>query len=446
MNQLLNDLSEDVRTYLKHERITSSFETLTDYGRTAESVDLTAWSCLITALCSLPYPDNCCYRLVHYLKEYYDGNPTQRKILDEFQSNYTSSDALRWYTRDSFLFRSINIASRQHNIELIFLFGFYIKDLYQQLEHAHKKFQTETSFTVYRGQSISRVEIKKLTKWEFIINNCFLSTTRQRSLATIFLNQFSKLEDEYQSVLFEIEVNCQQQEILDVPPFADISSFSQFPDECEILFSNGSQFEIVEVEYSESEHFWIVKLKLVSNSPLCYDDEYHEMLPITNKTMLKQCVRLLPCRLRGMSLDDIHDIFTQLSNLYATEKWLAAFEFWCIAKYYDRHRKTDQNYNVIIKYYGLAIDILKEINDDGYLTDLGQLHADTGDCYYLHIEDTTVAQKYYHTAANYFENALNKGLIKPGIETHMIENKVLLLRRDKPSVLPHGKIFKPIAR
>ncbi|UJR11982.1 hypothetical protein I4U23_016160 [Adineta vaga] len=117
------------------------------------------------------------------------------------------------------------------------------------------------------------------------------------------------------------------------------------------------------------------------------------MLPITDTTILKKCVRLLPCRLHGMSLDDIHDLFEQLRNLYPTEKWLMAFKFWSIGKYYDRHCRTDRNYSVIIKYYRLAIDILTEMNDDGYLTDLGKLYEDTGNCYYYQIEDTTVAQK-----------------------------------------------------
>ncbi|UJR11981.1 hypothetical protein I4U23_016159 [Adineta vaga] len=114
---------------------------------------MTGLCCFITALCSLTYPDDCYYRLV-------------------------------------------NRALRQRNIEFIFLFGFHIKDLYQQLEHANKDLQTKTLFTVYRGQLLPRDKIKKLKKWEFI-NTGFLSTTRQRSLAIAFLNQLAKLEDEY---------------------------------------------------------------------------------------------------------------------------------------------------------------------------------------------------------------------------------------------------------
>ncbi|CAF1101658.1 unnamed protein product [Adineta steineri] len=434
LNQLVNDLSEDVQTYLKHERITSSFLDLTNEGRTAAETDITGWPCLIATLSSLSYPDDCCHRLVHCLKEFYSDNPAQITVLDEFQSNYTSSDALRWYTRDSFLFRLINRALRQHNIELIFLFGFYIKDLYLQLEDANKYFQTETSFTVYRGQQISRVEIKNLQKWEFISNNSFLSTTRQRSLATVFLNQSAKLEDECQSILFEIQVDCRQLENIFAPPFADISTFSQFPEECEILFLNGTQFQIVEVVFSRTENFWIAKLELTSNSHLGYGYEYDEILPITKKTILKKCLRRFPDRLNGMSLDDIDSIFTQLLNLYPTEKWLMAFKFWCIAGYYHRHLRTDKNYNVILKYYKVAIDILTEMNDDECLIDLGKLYEATGHCYYHFIGDTTEAQKHYHIAANYFESVIEKGLLKP-VDKIFLEHEIAPLRLDFPSVL-----------
>jgi hypothetical protein len=49
-----------------------------------------------------------------------------------------------WYTRDSFLYRVVNMALRSKNIVIIWKFRFIIQDIYQQLEALHEKQRKES--------------------------------------------------------------------------------------------------------------------------------------------------------------------------------------------------------------------------------------------------------------------------------------------------------------
>ncbi|CAF1685930.1 unnamed protein product, partial [Didymodactylos carnosus] len=71
---------------------------------------------------------------------FYKENDYELKIISEFDENYISNDAIRWYTRESFLYRLLNKALRTENIDIIFKFRFFIVDLYNQLKQEHIKF------------------------------------------------------------------------------------------------------------------------------------------------------------------------------------------------------------------------------------------------------------------------------------------------------------------
>jgi len=57
--------------------------------------------------------------------------------ISEFEKNYTASNALSWYTRNSFLYRIINKALRTQNMIYIFKCRFFIIDLFQQLKKSY---------------------------------------------------------------------------------------------------------------------------------------------------------------------------------------------------------------------------------------------------------------------------------------------------------------------
>ncbi|CAF2148927.1 unnamed protein product [Rotaria magnacalcarata] len=148
----------------------------------------------------------------------------------------------------------MNKALRVLNIDLLFLFCFFIRDIEQQLE----KRRCSPSLRLYRCQLMSKDEIELLKNYigKHIATNSFFSTSMHRDKAVVFLDYSSDLEQ----VLFEIEADPQ---LKGVQPFAYITSSSFYPDEEEVLFMFGSIFIIINVDY-DKDALWTIQLLLLS--------------------------------------------------------------------------------------------------------------------------------------------------------------------------------------
>jgi len=201
--------------------------------------------------------------LISLCKEEYKGNPHELSIINDFEKNYTPYRAIWWYTRQSFLYRLLNKALRIQNIDLIYLFRFFIRDLKNQLSGS----QCETPIHVYRSQLMVKDELDILKKsiGKYISINSFFSTSFNRDLALVF----SRDSDHYERVLFEIDANLQS---ADKKPFADITTFSYFPDESEVLFMLGSIFQLISIDYND-DRIWIIHMTLSSGND-------HDLRPI----------------------------------------------------------------------------------------------------------------------------------------------------------------------
>ncbi|CAF0983005.1 unnamed protein product [Didymodactylos carnosus] len=64
----------------------------------------------------------------------YRSNSIELRMIEQFRMTYTIDKAAEWYTDDSFIYRLIDKALRTEDIELLYLFRFYIVDLCSQLE------------------------------------------------------------------------------------------------------------------------------------------------------------------------------------------------------------------------------------------------------------------------------------------------------------------------
>lgn len=197
--------------------------------------------------------------LIALCQEYYKGNEIELAMVNDFEKYYSPDRALWWYTRETFVYRLLNKALRVLNIDLLYLFRFFLRDMQQQLEQR----PCSLSLSLYRCQLISQEEIALLQKsiGKYIAVNSYLSTSVNRSQALAFLNYSSDLE----RVLFEIEADPR---LKGIQPFANITSSSYFPEEEEILFMFGSIFRILSVN-CDQDQLWTIRMILVS-------DEQHE--------------------------------------------------------------------------------------------------------------------------------------------------------------------------
>ncbi|CAF1296171.1 unnamed protein product [Rotaria sordida] len=141
-------------------------------------------------------------------RSYYD-NKSYLKLIDKFEEEYNSNQAIRWYTRDGFLFRLLNKALRYQDFDSIYKFRYIIKDLHEQLKRLYFDQSSELKEieTVYRGQLMHKNELKNLQRSQggLVSMNSFLSTTRAKTAASAFILGATK--GETVPVLFEININ-----------------------------------------------------------------------------------------------------------------------------------------------------------------------------------------------------------------------------------------------
>jgi len=70
-------------------------------------------------------------------EQYSIDNHEQQQLISAFENEDLSTNAIRWYTRDSFIYCLLNKAFRTRNIDIIFKFRFFIAELKKQLEQCY---------------------------------------------------------------------------------------------------------------------------------------------------------------------------------------------------------------------------------------------------------------------------------------------------------------------
>ena len=196
-------------------------------------------------------------------KNEYQGNKSELTIIKEFEKDYSPSNALWWYTRESFLYKMLNKALRVQNIDLLFLLRFFICDIHRELE----LIQSKSPMRVYRGQVLSKDELKSLqqSKGKLISISSFFSTTTDRDEALEFLKR-SNIVDDLRGVIFEIDADPR---VVTTKPFGDISARSKFPGESEVLFMVGCIFRLEDIRQNKDQT-WVIRLMLC-------DGEKHDL-------------------------------------------------------------------------------------------------------------------------------------------------------------------------
>ncbi|CAF1125144.1 unnamed protein product [Adineta steineri] len=177
---------------------------------------------------------------------YYRTNKPYLSKIDEFEQTYTTNDAIKWYTKGTFLFKIVNQALRTQDIEALLAVRYYVVDLCKCLKEECENFRDyyEDVIQVYRGQTLSDLELDRLKNsiGQLISTNGFLSTTRSLDIASLFAT----------NTIFIINVKTQLEGVV----FADVRFHSETPHEEEILFDLGTIFKILEVEYDDSKKLY----------------------------------------------------------------------------------------------------------------------------------------------------------------------------------------------
>ena len=205
--------------------------------------------------------------MVNVCRWEYRDNSNGLNVIKEFTENYTSDQAIHWYTRDSFLYRLLNKALRSQNIDIIFKFRLIIADVYKQLNELFEaQYPVASIFQVWRGQLMTTAEVERLKDNlnRLISMNSFVSTSRNKNVACTFLSYDTLPPAETTYVLFEITIDSKVAREISVP-FADIKSLSFYRnEEEEILLCIGSVFRVDNVVQTR-ENLWHIKITMCSS-------------------------------------------------------------------------------------------------------------------------------------------------------------------------------------
>ena len=179
------------------------------------------------------------YELIRLCKIEYHNNEVEKRRIDLFQQTYTAETSIRWFTKDSFVYRLLNKALRLQNIEILLVFRFFIKDLHEQLAKLEKD-RNISNMKVFRGQILPSTDLERMKRsiGKLISFHSFISASLIQDLAINFIVS-EPPHPHLVNVLFEIECDQCSSLSLTPKPYADVSELSEIPTEEEVLFSLG---------------------------------------------------------------------------------------------------------------------------------------------------------------------------------------------------------------
>ncbi len=398
LNDLLCRLQQNLRQPVEVDEALPMNIFIDDQSTTGLNGQYVHFLLLINMLLRMRPNENDKRELLALCKEEYIGNEGHQWLIAEFEQHYSADQALEWYTRDSFLYRTLNKALRKQDIHMLYLFRWFIVDIHRELV----RYQCQCPIRVYRGQLMSNSEVDrlKMSIGKLISFNSFLSASLIERQAVAFQKNGSTMNG-LQRVLFEINADPQ---VVISKPFADVSSHSDFSSEYEVLFMLGCVFRIKDACNRGASQGWVIHMTL------CSDNDHHlsqlvEHMEIENENWQPNLSSLgallwnmgkyelaekyLRRRLAETSLDDpsLGSTYLNLGLVLAEKGDFAESLHW-----YDK-----------------ALMIYMQIQASDYVT-IGLLHNNTGNAHRAR-GDYTQAMESFVKAVSLFEQAQDENYL-----------------------------------
>lgn len=376
MKELINQIRADEQARLKvEEPIKINVFTVVDKPDQSTSDlngDFLHSLLLIDALLRLKPTDTDKQKLLSFCYNQCQNSDIETKTLKKFEDTYSPDKALYWYTYESCLYKLLNQALRKQNIEVLLLFRFFIKDIYEQL----KKGQYNSTVKVYRGQKMSIKEIENLQNsiGKYISINSFFSTSRKPEAALRFVREqkISNAND-LNPVLFIINADPK---VVTNKPFADITSFSEYSHEAEILFMIASIFQLNKID-RDNTGMWKITMTLceddVHDSKTLYEFKKKELWGNETDIDLLSFGEVLYHMGKYSSATEIY--LRLLKELPSNNPSITKLYYYLGMIYYK-----EEDYDSSLKWYKKSLEILLQKHSSNYIN-IGEIYNCIGEAY-----------------------------------------------------------------
>jgi len=143
-------------------------------------------------LLSIEFNEEHIKEFIDYCRGVFAENESELKNVDGVQKRYHNKTPISWYMCKCFLYPMLNSALRLMDVNVIIKMGFFISNLHCHIEQLHSKQfgdrPSGNSFTVYRGQGMSKTDFNQMTKTKggLMSFNNFLLTSRDRNASVDF--------------------------------------------------------------------------------------------------------------------------------------------------------------------------------------------------------------------------------------------------------------------
>jgi hypothetical protein len=99
----------------------------------------------------IKYDEKTKQNFVNFCRGQYSDNDIQLNIVNTFERDYELHSPIWWYTKEPFIYTTLNQALRKQDIEIIIKMGFFLQDLHRQIARIHSENHQTTKMIVYRG-------------------------------------------------------------------------------------------------------------------------------------------------------------------------------------------------------------------------------------------------------------------------------------------------------
>lgn len=267
----------------------------------------------------------------------------------------------------------LNSALLSQDISILYKFHFFIKDLHTHLEQLHSLYKPSLEsrvFTVYRGLNMSSADFQQKIhgqKENLIAFDSFLSTSLDPNIAKRFALDKRNPKDE--SIVFSIQIDADQME----RPFADISRWSVFEAEREILFSIGTVFRIDDVtDRNATDGVWMVRLSTVNEK----DEQLQKETQQIQVTLLRFFQDVLHAQRQAKDPQKLPASNANVASMYYKQ-----------GEYLDS-----------LLFYEKALNALNSLNEPDPLTKAA---------YISNVAKAHIALKHHDKALDYYKEALD---------------------------------------